>query len=140
MDLVAKICRASADAPQNGLVREGKPDVTMRLAAHSGGAQLPKTELQTEAPRRLPDGIVYRFDCPRDAFLIFALFSPRAPVRFALGAAFLRAARFTFLRSSVSVMLFVFAMKCLSYLSRNSIQNLEALQLGELLHQLFHAV
>jgi hypothetical protein len=27
-----------------------------------------------------------------------------------LGAAFLRAARFTFLRSSVSVMLFVFAM------------------------------
>ena len=33
----------------------------------------------------------------------FCLFSPRAPVRGALGAAFLRAARFTFLRSSLSV-------------------------------------
>ena len=42
----------------------------------------------------------YRLDWPRAAFLIFALFSPRAPVRGALGAAFLRAARFTFLRSS----------------------------------------
>jgi hypothetical protein len=42
--------------------------------------------------------------------LTFALFAPRAPVRGAFGAAFFRAARFTFLRSSLSVMLFVFAM------------------------------
>jgi hypothetical protein len=52
----------------------------------------------------------YRLDWPRDAFLILALFSPRAPVRGALGAAFLRAARFTALRSPLSVMDFVFAM------------------------------
>jgi hypothetical protein len=51
----------------------------------------------------------YRLLVPREAFLTFALFSPRAPVRGALGAAFLRAARFTFLRSSLSAMLFVFA-------------------------------
>ena len=54
-------------------------------------------------------------DCPRDAFLILALFSPRAPVRGALGAAFLRAARLTFLRSILSVMLEVFAMCFLSF-------------------------
>ena len=52
----------------------------------------------------------YRLLWPREAFLTFALFSPRAPVRGAFGAAFFRAARFTFLRSSLSVMLFVFAM------------------------------
>ena len=49
-------------------------------------------------------------DWPRAAFLILALFSPRAPVRGALGAAFLRAARFTALRSDLSVIDFVFAM------------------------------
>jgi hypothetical protein len=52
----------------------------------------------------------YRLLWPREAFLTFALFSPRAPVRGAFGAAFFRAARFTFLRSSLSVMLLVFAM------------------------------
>jgi hypothetical protein len=47
---------------------------------------------------------------PREAFLTFALFAPRAPVREAFGAAFFRAARLTFLRSCLSVMLLVFAM------------------------------
>lgn len=52
----------------------------------------------------------YRFDWPRANFFTLALFSPRGVVRLPLGAAFLRAARFTFLRSSLSVMLLVFAM------------------------------
>lgn len=52
----------------------------------------------------------YRLEAPRAAFLTLALFSPRAPVRGALGAAFLRAARLIFLRSILSVMLEVFAM------------------------------
>jgi hypothetical protein len=52
----------------------------------------------------------YRLLWPREAFLTLALFAPRAPVRGAFGAAFFRAARFTFLRSILSVMLFVFAM------------------------------
>jgi hypothetical protein len=42
--------------------------------------------------------------------LTLALFSPRAPARGPFGAAFLRAARLTFLRSCLSVMLLVFAM------------------------------
>lgn len=58
-------------------------------------------------PRSEPE--TYRLLWPREAFFIFCLFSPRAPVRGAFGAAFLRAARFTFLRSWVSVMLLVFA-------------------------------
>ena len=52
----------------------------------------------------------YRFDWPRASFFTLALFSPRGVVRLPLGAAFLREARFTFLRSVLSVMLFVFAM------------------------------
>jgi len=52
----------------------------------------------------------YRFAAPRAAFLTLALFSPRAPVRGALGAAALREARLIFLRSSLSVMLEVSAM------------------------------
>jgi len=51
----------------------------------------------------------YRFETPRAAFFSFFLFSPRGPVRGALGAAFLRAARFTFLRSSLSSILVVSA-------------------------------
>ena len=54
--------------------------------------------------------IAYRLLWPREAFFTLALFSPRAPVRGPFGAAFFRAARFTFLRSSLSVMLLVFAM------------------------------
>src|ERR1039457_1142103 len=51
----------------------------------------------------------YRLETPRAAFFSFFLFSPRAPVRFALGAAFLRAARFSFFRSSLSSILVVSA-------------------------------
>ena len=67
------------------------------------------------APKQRSEGAparqnAYRLLWPREAFLTLALFSPRAPVRGAFGAAFLRAARFTFLRSTLSVMLLVFAM------------------------------
>ena len=51
----------------------------------------------------------YRFDCPRTSFLTFFLAEPRGVVRFALGAAFLRAARFSFLRSFLSSILVVSA-------------------------------
>ena len=51
----------------------------------------------------------YRFDWPRASFLTFFFFSPRAPVRGALGAAFFRAARFSFFRSSLSSTLVVSA-------------------------------
>jgi hypothetical protein len=50
-----------------------------------------------------------RLDCPRAAFFNFCLFSPRAPVRGPCGAAFLRAARLSFLRSSTSSTALVFA-------------------------------
>src|SRR5271168_5621542 len=51
-----------------------------------------------------------RLAWPREAFLSFALFSPRGPVLGPFGAAFLRAARFTFLRSSTLSIALVFAM------------------------------
>jgi hypothetical protein len=53
--------------------------------------------------------LLYRFDTPRAAFLSFFLFEPRGSVRLALGAAFLRAVRFTFLRSSLSSIFLVSA-------------------------------
>ena len=67
----------------------------------------------------------YRLDTPRAAFFSFFLFSPRGPVRFALGAAFLRAARLTILRSCLSSILVVSAtcnlFRCnLFRVSRNS--------------------
>jgi hypothetical protein len=49
----------------------------------------------------------FRFDCPRDAFFSFCLFSPRAPTRGPFGAAFFRAARFSFFRSCTSSILVV---------------------------------
>lgn len=52
---------------------------------------------------------VYRLLWPRVSFFIFFLFDPRGVVRAALGAAFLRAVRFTFLRSALSSIDFVFA-------------------------------
>ena len=64
--------------------------------------------------------IDYRLLWPREAFLILALFAPRAPVRGPFGAAFFRAARLTFLRSCLSVMLLVFAM-VIANLSLNAI-------------------
>jgi hypothetical protein len=45
---------------------------------------------------------------PGPFFFTLGLREPRGSVRFGLGAAFLRAARFSFLRSSLSLMLFVF--------------------------------
>jgi hypothetical protein len=53
--------------------------------------------------------LVYRFDWPRAIFFTFLFWEPRGVVRLALGAAFLRAARFSFLRSSLSVILVVSA-------------------------------
>ena len=58
--------------------------------------------------------VVYRFDWPRANFLTFFLFEPRGVVRLALGAAFLRAARFTALRSALSSILVVLA-TCTSF-------------------------
>jgi len=52
---------------------------------------------------------IYRFDCPRTSFFTFFFCDPRGVVRFALGAAFLRAVRFSFFRSSLSVVDFVLA-------------------------------
>ena len=51
----------------------------------------------------------YRLDTPRAIFLTFFFFDPRGSVRLALGAAFLRAALFNFLRSSLSSILVVSA-------------------------------
>jgi hypothetical protein len=51
----------------------------------------------------------YRLLDPLLAFFSFCLFSPRGPVRGALGAAFLRAARFSALRSDLSSIFVVFA-------------------------------
>ena len=53
--------------------------------------------------------VFYRFDCPRANFLTFFFFYPRGSVRFALGAAFLRAARFSAFRSVLSSILVVSA-------------------------------
>lgn len=53
--------------------------------------------------------LFYRFEAPRASFFTFCLLEPRGVVRFGLAAAFLRAARFTFFRSAVSVIVFVFA-------------------------------
>ena len=43
----------------------------------------------------------YLFAAPRTIFFILRLSEPRGAVRFALAGAFLRAARFAFLRSSL---------------------------------------
>jgi hypothetical protein len=56
-------------------------------------------------------GLAYRLLVPLLAFFNFCLFSPRAPVRGALGAAFLRAARFNAFRSALSSIFVVFAMQ-----------------------------
>jgi hypothetical protein len=45
---------------------------------------------------------------PGPFFLTFGLREPRGIVRFGLGACFLRAPRFSFLRSSLSLTFFVF--------------------------------
>jgi len=50
----------------------------------------------------------YRFAVPRTIFFTMRFVDPRGVVRFAFGAAFLRAVRFAFLRSSL-LSAFVFA-------------------------------
>lgn len=52
---------------------------------------------------------VYRLETPRASFLTFFLAEPRGSVRFALGAAFLRAVRFSAFRSFLSSILVVSA-------------------------------
>src|ERR1700761_6145026 len=91
----------------------------------------------------------YRLLCPRAAFLILALFSPRAPVRGALGAAFLREARLSFLRSALSVTDLVFAIVFnLSFQKSGYVRRLatkkillflQSFELGEFFDQLLHA-
>jgi hypothetical protein len=87
------------------------------------------------APLKDPCGSIkktgYRLLWPREAFLTFALFSPRAPVRGPFGAAFLRAARFTFLRSSLSVMLLVFAMYLANLSIGANLQNFRGAPAGQ---------
>ena len=75
-------------------------------------------EGRAEAPPSSVAGADYRFDVPREAFLIFFLCSPRAQVRAVFGAAFLRAARLSCLRSVRSVTLEVFAI-CVPFRTRS---------------------
>jgi hypothetical protein len=109
IDLVRKICLASALAPAyRRLVRGGSTAHAIQI--RSKNVVLLKSETPPNAATPLTRQDAYRLLWPREAFLTLALFSPRAPVRGPFGAAFLRAARFTFFRSSLSVMLLVFAM------------------------------
>jgi len=110
IDLVRKICLASALAPAYRKIG------AVRFNCRCGFRMLCKITASCESealsqPQRFRlNRIDYRLLWPRVAFLTLALFSPRAPVRGPLGAAFFRAARLTFLRSCLSVMLLVFAM------------------------------
>jgi len=68
--------------------------------------------------------VFYRLDWPRTSFFSFFLLEPRGVVRLALGAAFLRVARLSFLRSCLSSILVVSAtynlFRCyLFWVSRN---------------------
>jgi hypothetical protein len=60
--------------------------------------------------------MVYRLDVPRTSFFTLRFIEPRAAVRFAFGAAFLRDALRDFLRSSL-LKLLVFAI-CVSFFYR----------------------
>src|SRR5262249_603530 len=52
--------------------------------------------------------VVYRLACPAGAFfLTFGFWEPRGSVRLALGGRFLRGARFSFLRSCLSLIFVV---------------------------------
>jgi len=78
----------------------------------------PKSNQLQAANCRLEAGgwplLLYRLLWPRTSFRTFFFCEPRGVVRFALGAAFLRVARFTFLRSALSAIDFVFAIRILS--------------------------
>ena len=58
---------------------------------------------------RSQEPLFYRLLWPRTIFLTFFLSDPRGVVRLALGAAFLRAARFSFFRSALSAIFLVSA-------------------------------
>ncbi len=70
-----------------------------RSSALSGGCR----------PLIADNHLSYRFDWPRAIFFTFLFREPRGVVRLALGAAFLRAVRFSFLRSALSSIFFVSA-------------------------------
>ena len=59
--------------------------------------------------KRTAKSCFYRFDWPRTIFFTFFFVEPRGVVRLALGAAFLRAARFIFFRSVLSSIFLVSA-------------------------------
>jgi len=75
------------------------------LSAGDPGLRVSRSGADVSRSRALP------LDCPRASFLTFFLLEPRGVVRLALGAAFLRAARFSFLRSVLSSILVVSATK-----------------------------
>jgi hypothetical protein len=104
MDLVAKIWRGRALSSSGEIYRIAMIVRANEIAAKRNGDR----SSVLWPPFDVLDA--YRLEAPRAAFLTFCLFSPRAPVRGPLGGAALRAARFTFLRSSFSVIDFVFAM------------------------------
>jgi hypothetical protein len=140
IDFVAKICLASALAPANRRIGAGRFNCNCVTESERDCHHLRVRSAESTTSALPAQQNAYRLLWPREAFLTLALFSPRAPVRGPFGAAFLRAARFTFLRSSLSVMLLVFAMYVANLSLGAIFQNSEALQLGELLHQLLHAV
>ena len=111
IDFVAKICLASSLAPAYRRIGAGAFQLHSAVSNAMRDAIIPSCSLRHIPQQTTLSRIAYRLLWPREAFLTFCLFSPRAPVRGALGAAALRAARFTFLRSCVSVMLLVFAIK-----------------------------
>jgi len=87
-----------------------------RLLLPPGGQTLVAGDPGRKKPLRWPTASItstlfslYRFDWPRAIFFTFFFAEPRGSVRFALGAAFLRATRFSFFRSSLSSTLVVSA-------------------------------
>ncbi len=75
----------------------------------NGFAGLTKENSPAPAPSDARSCRGQRLLCPRASFRTFLLCDPRAVVRFALGTAFLRAARFSFFRSALSSIDFVLA-------------------------------
>ena len=87
--------RMQADVP----IFDGRWAIELNRQSTIGHRQLPHS-------RRL---IYFRRGAtPGPFFLTLGLREPRGSVRFGLAACFLRAARFSFLRSSLSLMFFVF--------------------------------
>jgi hypothetical protein len=106
-----------------GSVRDSFPEYKLRsaekqkqLQASSSSQFVTARSCRGEAGLELKAaGCSYRFEIPRANFLTFFFCDPRGVVRLALGAAFLRASRFTFLRSSLSVIFVVSATEKTSF-------------------------